>query len=77
MNGAVQGISQYQTSTYGSYSYYDQTPGWQQFENESAAITQQYSEALAKYEADKTKLLTRLSQPLTRGCDRRGRGKGE
>ena len=64
MNGATQGISQYQTGSYGSYSSYDQTLGWQQFESESAAITQQYVDAFAKYESDKAALLSRLSQPL-------------
>jgi hypothetical protein len=66
MNGAVQGISQYQTGSYGSYSSYDQTPGWQQFESESAAVTQQYADASAKYQSNKAALLSRLHQPLTK-----------
>jgi hypothetical protein len=66
MNAAVQGISQYQAGSYGSYSSYDQTPGWQQFESESAAVTQQYADAYAKYQSDKAALLSRLHRPLGR-----------
>jgi hypothetical protein len=67
MNAAVQGISQYQTGSYGSYSSYDQTPGWQQFESESAAVTQQYADASTKYQSDKAALLSHLHQPLGGG----------
>ena len=61
---ASRGISEYQVDDEGYYSSYDQTPGWQSFEQTTDEISRSYAAAIAAYQARKTEVFRPLMKKV-------------
>lgn len=60
MEAAYRGIEEYQWDF--TYMFYDETPGWREFESQTDSISDDYASVLQTYSAQKERVIARLSR---------------